>query len=74
MKLHDTEHDTYYCVHCCMTVDFLRKALEELTDTTYVRDVFTDPELHYAQRRRMTDRENRILNGSWIKAHWRIVK
>lgn len=35
------------------------------------RNTFTSPTLNYAHRRRMTDKENKALNESWIRAYWR---
>ena len=75
MVLHVPSTDQYYCWNCVMNTPDLREKYNELSGENHgARDMFTDPELNYAHRRRLTDRENRQLNDSWIRAHWRRIR
>lgn len=71
MVLHVPPND-YYCWNCVMNTTNLREKYNELSGENHdTRDVFTDPELNYAQRRKMTDKENKQLNDSWVRSYWR---
>lgn len=58
-----------FCEMCVRRIPDFRK---EVFPNSMAPDPFTDPELNYAARNRMSDRENKHLNESWIRSYWSV--